>query len=829
MSVRTDATFIRLQPAAPQLDYVWLKARGQQIIQQLAGAVWTDYNEHDPGVTTLEQLCYALTELSYRARLPVEDLLTAPGAGGIDPRRQALMMPRAILPCSPLTERDVCKLIVDRVPAVGNAWLTPARSRHDAPHGLYDVELYLPRLQAGGVDSPQDTPAAGSTPPRLAAVRRRVRRTFVRHRSLCEDIHRIHVLRPVRAALRATVTIDGSSEPEAVLAWLFYRAGCVLAPEPRRQTLHERLDRGETPASVFTGPPLRHGFISDDELGERPTVFTVGEIARVLAATTGVTGVQQVSLAIDGAAAETGGLSSLAVPRRSILQLDTRAAGGRFSIRLLRGGVEYRPEPRLVARELDRLWLEHRRRHDIRAETDRLLALPAGRSVELGAYTSIQEQFPAVYGINAYGVGAEATDERRARARQFKGYLLVFEQLLADAFARLDGLRDLGSVERGPVVSRAFHQYLDTCVPDVEPLLASTYRTDLATIGETRERRLERRNRFLDFMLAGYGEVLEPVVTASAAHQPVRATGCAREVRTKLRFLRHLSRIGRNRGKGCDYLAPLSPRNVAGLEMKTRLQLGMDLVTTGPLTDLIGRLGVELIDAPPAADYEAMTRHAKHIEAHFAPVETVASGRWASVPGSAPQKRHRTERMTRQMTEEQLLAMSRLEHYRIGALPGSADLCLVCRAPSQPIWQFVGRYPDRAGALADVRVLLRLAGTLRQQARRLYVVEHVLLRDGRGPDQPGEDPDFDEGLTATTVACFPAREANDAGYRQHVRQVIRANTPAHIVMGVCFLRLRHVPEFETLHAEWRRALRDRDRGLAESCRRLREFLRPVRT
>ncbi len=38
------------------MDYAWLKAEGLKLVQQLAGDIWTDYNEHDPGVTTLEQL-----------------------------------------------------------------------------------------------------------------------------------------------------------------------------------------------------------------------------------------------------------------------------------------------------------------------------------------------------------------------------------------------------------------------------------------------------------------------------------------------------------------------------------------------------------------------------------------------------------------------------------------------------------------------------------------------------------------------------------------------------------------------------------------------------
>src|SRR5436309_16077680 len=115
---------ITIDPQAslnPGLDFAALKAEGVAIVQRLAGEIWTDYNEHDPGVTTLEQLCYALTGLSYRAEFALPDLL-ADRQGRIDMRRQALFGPRRILPCNPVTPNDYRRLLVDRVEAVANAW-----------------------------------------------------------------------------------------------------------------------------------------------------------------------------------------------------------------------------------------------------------------------------------------------------------------------------------------------------------------------------------------------------------------------------------------------------------------------------------------------------------------------------------------------------------------------------------------------------------------------------------------------------------------------------------------------------------------------------------
>ncbi|MGZ3750874.1 MAG: hypothetical protein ACXVAU_06345, partial [Mucilaginibacter sp.] len=86
----------------------------------LGSMLWTDYNEHDPGITILEALCYAITELGYRTQLPMEDLLT--DSNGQIPSSQTLYTAKNILTQSPLNIDDYRKLLIDIV-GVHNAWL----------------------------------------------------------------------------------------------------------------------------------------------------------------------------------------------------------------------------------------------------------------------------------------------------------------------------------------------------------------------------------------------------------------------------------------------------------------------------------------------------------------------------------------------------------------------------------------------------------------------------------------------------------------------------------------------------------------------------------
>lgn len=124
-------------PSAPlpaAQDFYALRREGIGRIAQTSGDVWTDYNTHDPGVTMLEALSYAITELAYRADFPIEDLLAsssssaaavaaAPATGSRDPYPgQAFATARRILTVNPATPTDLRRLLVD-VPAVRNGWL----------------------------------------------------------------------------------------------------------------------------------------------------------------------------------------------------------------------------------------------------------------------------------------------------------------------------------------------------------------------------------------------------------------------------------------------------------------------------------------------------------------------------------------------------------------------------------------------------------------------------------------------------------------------------------------------------------------------------------
>lgn len=114
---------------SPAEDYQLLRKTGLSYIESLGSELWTDYNAHDPGITILEALCYAITELGYRNNIDIKDLL-ADENGNVG-TNQTFYTARNILTCSPLTINDYRKLLVDII-GIHNAWLYAADSETGA-------------------------------------------------------------------------------------------------------------------------------------------------------------------------------------------------------------------------------------------------------------------------------------------------------------------------------------------------------------------------------------------------------------------------------------------------------------------------------------------------------------------------------------------------------------------------------------------------------------------------------------------------------------------------------------------------------------------------
>ncbi|NTV83814.1 MAG: hypothetical protein HGA23_05875, partial [Bacteroidales bacterium] len=171
---------IQKKPAlAPSSDYQFLRQKGLEYIQQLGSKLWTDYNIHDPGITLLEALSYAITDLGYRTSFDIKDLLALkveekPGSDGqfAADKRQAFFTAKNILTVNPWTTDDFRKLLIN-IDGIKNGWLRcrecpceafylyancaksilqyePATEHQIIIKGLYDVLVEFEDEEKGG-------------------------------------------------------------------------------------------------------------------------------------------------------------------------------------------------------------------------------------------------------------------------------------------------------------------------------------------------------------------------------------------------------------------------------------------------------------------------------------------------------------------------------------------------------------------------------------------------------------------------------------------------------------------------------------------------------
>ncbi|WP_437787383.1 hypothetical protein [Sorangium sp. So ce1097] len=532
------------------MDYALLRQEGIRQLERMTGGQWTDFNAHDPGITLLEQLCYALSDLGYRAGYEIPDLLAD---GGDDPYR-SLHLPAEILTSHPVTPADLRRLVLD-VEGVKNAWVEPATA--DA------LQLYYLPVEQELRLAPKDI---ASEPVRLRGlyrvlieasehsqgtqVRARVARRLHQNRPLCEDFAEITVLEPQLIQVEATVEITPVDDPAALLNEIGRAIADEISPPVPFATLSQLLDAGISVDAMFEGPRLEHGFLSDEVLANatRRTVIHTSDLMRAITDIAAVRAVSRIRVSTGGAKEEW----SLAVDPDRVPRMNFDAS----MITLMSAG-------RVIAQA------KPARAPDApQGAGDSALAVPAGRDRNVGTYTSVQQHLPTLYGVGEMGLPDSATPARKAQARQLAAYLMFFDQLLANAFAQLAHVKDLFSYRGG--TRTYFTQVLDEPGLRLDEIRAldDGHRARLGDLVETPEEvaSLERKHRFLNHLLARFAE---PIGGHEAAISP------AERARRKQRLLQRYPRISSARGTGFDGLAPFGPANMSGLEERLRITLGL--------------------------------------------------------------------------------------------------------------------------------------------------------------------------------------------------------------------------------------------------------------
>jgi hypothetical protein len=410
-------------PLPDALNAEQLKNQGIAMLQSMVGEVWTNYNDSDPGITILDQLCYALTELGYCGQFPIEDVLTQEN-GKIDYYDQ-FFEPQNILTSSPVTTDDYRKLVLDAIPEIRAIYIeaetvTPDGATQLFPTGFYNSYISLKNTVSQKTVSDQ--------------IAYRVQVLLNQHRNLGELF-----LPPVMLNLRSIelvgqIILAPSAEIEKVCARILGALRDYAVPMAVQSGYTELVSAGIDSDQIFNGPKLKNGWIagSDAIQGKRQRIC-IWDLATLFAKVDGVLSVQTLNF-------DAQSVTEISIDKNEIPSITLSS-----KIVFMRNGVIVTArQTQSKQHYLEALSAIHQAA-SVSSSVDLYPPLPTGKYRDIEEYYSVQNTFPDIYGIGYNSWRSDTASYRVARSRQLKGYLMAFDQLLANQFSQLAHVGDLYS------------------------------------------------------------------------------------------------------------------------------------------------------------------------------------------------------------------------------------------------------------------------------------------------------------------------------------------------------------------------------------------------
>ncbi|MFK8006917.1 MAG: hypothetical protein AB8H03_11120 [Saprospiraceae bacterium] len=514
MQAKTKLPVIhRSEKNPPSGDYQYLYEQGLQWISEYSGDNWNNYNLGDPGVTILQTLCYALTELSYKTSLPIEDILTKEN-GKINYKNR-FVKPQDILPSSPVSLVDFKKKLIDEVAELKQVYFN-LKNRET-------TNIFIPFLELQPAFKKVTTSERDN-------IQSKVDQVLLDYQNVGQLFQPSVILTQNLLKLKGQINVDASINLEEFIASLIFALNNYLSPYPLFYTYEDLLNDRKSNDEIFDGPLLNGGFLADDNFQSKRKFITLHNLMVTINNVEGVSFVSDLNFdipisdefnfidfeKIDVSDSEVFyfSIESLFHDKLEIIQ------NGRSVDSISEHKVEY---------QLTKLIPQPHR------PTNFDEYLPTGTFREIGEYYSIQHHFPEIYELNKKYKSQNTNPTRIAKNKQLKAYLGLYEQILANYLAQLDHVGDLFSFDSGrnkyQLAGKTYYFQDIYEVPGIQEILRDVsgynrkpsvkneaedwkaykrdslnpYRQELMAAIESPEANLARKNKVLKHLLARFG------------------------------------------------------------------------------------------------------------------------------------------------------------------------------------------------------------------------------------------------------------------------------------------------------------------------------------
>ncbi len=814
------------KPSDPAFDYEALRKTGIQILEGTTSSLWTDYNVHDPGITTLELLCYALTDLSYRSTYSIPDLL-ATEKDTVQNIQQHFFSAKKIFPNKAVTINDYRKLLID-IEGVKNAWLKkrtrqifadiinkkltqkqPVSRKWEALliKGYYDVLLEFDTNVTEGAKS---------------NIKIKAEELLMANRNLCEDFINVDEVSTQEFRLCSEAEIKTGADPVETLAKIFFNIQLYLNPLIQFYSLGQLFDENYTSDKIFEGPLLSNGFIKEEELisSELKTEIHLSDIMHEILREDAVTNISDI---IFNPIDQVGELQnkwiiSVKSGRQAVINIMES------NIVLYKDGipVAFRPQQASLANvkaRFEKLMSDYIIANDSVTTED--ISYNTGTYRDAENYYSIQNHYPKNYGISHWGLPGDATNERIMQAKQFQGYLFFFDQQLANYLSQLSHLGNLFSFKDE---SQTYFTQLADSFKDAKDLFvnAETITDNLqAAAAPDAGVFAARRNLFLDHLLSRFAESFFDYVNILQTVFP--SLDKKEIINAKTRFLKNYPEYSTERFSAYNYAngnlwksAAESGGNVSGLEKRLEHLLGFKDTNRRSLVNVYSSVDRTVVSNISQFSFRFIDNRNGNI--------LLKSN--DSFPG---------EEEAKQALDMALEFAENMANYEFAENAGGSFFYQLKNA-DKVIGTSTVQYSTREQAMNDAGKLASiLSGGGSDEG--MFLVEHLLLLPEVSvaiPQSPPLSPPFSPPLSppqpviehsgfmpicvdencedcesldpysfrvSIVLPAYSARFLN-MDFRRYCERIIRMETPAHIFPKICWVNNEDLRKFETAYKNW---------------------------
>ncbi|HIB47326.1 MAG TPA: hypothetical protein EYN07_07935 [Flavobacteriaceae bacterium] len=598
-------------------DYERIYREGIDILQILSGANWTDYNEHDPGVTVLENISYALTNLSYKADLPMKDILRSAKGDTISSGDNAFFVPSEILTTAPITTIDYRKLFIDNIRNFKNAFIKVRRE--NSLLGLYDIYVEMYRYSEDAQELQQEK----------ERVQKEVAQLFHAHRNLCEDLYRVTILEPYHLALTLKVTLAENANGEETFAKIYFAINDHLTHEVRFASLADLQQQQVSINSIFEGPMLENGFIQDAELQSKKKAVYPDELMKLASKIEGVISIDYFRLDHVSSSGETIRLMQPTVHLLPHQFPILKNPDEETILQFKQEDVRFTASNTIINKQLSYMDMLYYGEFKSVSKAVNNVEIPKGTALEIDSYFPIREQFPLVYGIGEHGLEKRLSKKRYAQANQLKAFLLPFDQLMVNFLAQLNNVYYLYNTDEN--IERTYftgtiedmHRLIPLIKKEKEklsPKILERWSEEMTALGDSFDTNsLKRMHQIADMLLARFSETyptnaLEKINEITFGAYSDHHAFDKKILQWKRELLKNYQTISYNRSKGVDYTKiaetvqkPTSETflhsSVPGLVQKVSLLLGIENYKTRPLSDVVEQSGIKMYLQKDGVDF----------------------------------------------------------------------------------------------------------------------------------------------------------------------------------------------------------------------------------